>query len=149
MLEWQNEQRINGGNQMRVMILEYEAILCDLIRLKLESSGFIPVVCKDPIYVRDEIMNQQPDALVIDSCLPYQNGIDLLRELKYEGLLVHTHVIILSTLGFSCIVKQAVEAGADDFLVKPINVDVLASKLKSNHKLSENEMILSAELMNF
>jgi DNA-binding response OmpR family regulator len=148
MLEWQNEQRINGGNQMRVMILEYEAILCDLIRLKLESSGFIPVVCKDPIYVRDEIMNQQPDALVIDSCLPYQNGIDLLRELKYEGLLVHTHVIILSTLGFSCIVKQAVEAGADDFLVKPINVDVLASKLKSNHKLSENEMILSAELMN-
>jgi DNA-binding response OmpR family regulator len=93
-------------------------------------------------------MNQQPDALVIDSCLPYQNGIDLLRELKYEGLLVHTHVIILSTLGFSCIVKQAVEAGADDFLVKPINVDVLASKLKSNHKLSENEMILSAELMN-
>jgi len=85
--------------------------------------------------------------LVIDTCLPYRNGIDLLRELHEENLLHDVYVVILSSLGFSCIVKQAVEAGADDFLVKPLNMDSLLSKLKSHRKVPEPELILSAEVL--
>jgi len=132
---------------MRVLILEYDAILCDLIRLKLQTNGLVPVICRDPVYVRDELGDRQPDALVVDTCLPYQNGIDLLHELKDEKLLHDVYVVILSSLGFSCIVKQAVEAGADDFLVKPLNMDSLVTKLKLHQKVPEEELLLSADVM--
>lgn len=115
---------------MRVLILEFDAILCDLISLTLKRCGFEPIVCEDPIFVRDELANQRPDALIIDTRLPYQNGIDLLHELKDENLLGNLHVIVLSALGFQCIVQQAVDAGAQDFLVKPFDLETLVQKLK-------------------
>lgn len=123
---------------MHVLILEYDAILCDLIFLRLKQKGYQPVICEDPIFVRDEILRHRPDALILDTRLPDQNGIDLLKELKAEDLLLNMHVIVLSALGFSCVIKQAVDAGANDFLIKPVDLDLLAQKLQIAVSKMEN-----------
>jgi DNA-binding response OmpR family regulator len=54
--------------------------------------------------------------------------------------------MVLSSLGFSCIVKQAIDAGADDFMVKPVDMDLLVYKLKSFQKESIKK-VLSTELV--
>lgn len=48
------------------------------------------------------------------------------------------HVIVLSALGFSCVIKQAVDAGANDFLIKPVDLDLLAQKLQIAVSKMEN-----------
>ena len=123
----------------RILILEYDALLCDLIDLTLRRNGFETILCEDFSRIRDVIKTKHPDVIVIDTHLPDQNGIDLLRQLSAEKILEHISVIILSALGFPCIVKEAVEAGAEDFLVKPLDMDSLVSKLRSRWKDSENK----------
>jgi DNA-binding response OmpR family regulator len=120
---------------MRVLILEYDAILRDLLFLGLQRNGFVPILCADPKNVRDEIARHDPEAMIIDNHLPFSNGIDLIYELNRENLLENIYTVFLSSLGFTSIVKQAIKAGADDFLVKPFDMDCLSLKLKSHTKM--------------
>lgn len=128
---------------MRVLLLEYDAILCDLIKLTLKRNGYIPITCDDPIFAMDEIEEYQPEILIIDTCLPHLNAFDLLHEFQENGLLEGKYVVILSALGFSSVVKQAREAGADEFLVKPFDVETLVSKLATRQK-SQTKKLLSS-----
>ena len=116
---------------MRVLVLEYDAILCDSILLALQRNGFEAIRCKDPQTINEVIEKVSPDVLILDNHLQKMNGIDLLTNLKGEGLLQDVYVIFISSLGFSPIVKQAVNAGANEFLVKPFNLDLLISKIKT------------------
>jgi DNA-binding response OmpR family regulator len=59
------------------------------------------------------------------------NGLDVLRKLKDQGDLEQTGVIVISALGYPEVVRQAAEAGADDFLVKPFDPVLLAERVKS------------------
>lgn len=116
---------------MQVLILEYDAILCDLIALRLRQKGYVPVICEDPVFIHEELEDHHPDVMILDTRLPDQNGIDLLKGLNEEDLLNNMYVIVLSALGFSCIIRHAVDAGADDFLVKPVDLDLLVQKLEN------------------
>jgi DNA-binding response OmpR family regulator len=123
---------------MQVLILEYDAILRDLLCLGLKRNGFVPILCADPSNVRDEITMHAPEAMIVDNHLPFSNGIDLIYELENEHLLDNVYTVFLSSLGFTSIVKQAIKAGADDFLVKPFDMDCLSLKLKSHQKMERN-----------
>lgn len=120
---------------MQVLILEYDAILRDLLYLGLQRNGFVPILCSDPNKIRDEIARHDPEALIVDNHLPFSNGIDLIYELNKENLLNNIYTVFLSSLGYTSIVKQAIKAGADDFLVKPFDLDCLTLKLKSHQKM--------------
>jgi DNA-binding response OmpR family regulator len=128
---------------IRVLLLEYDAILCDLLKLSLQRNGYMPIICDDPVFAIDEIEECQPEILIIDTCLPRLNAFDLLHEINEKGLLDSKYVVILSALGFPSIVKQAKEAGADDFLVKPLDVETLVSKIM-HHQRNTIKNIVSA-----
>ena len=76
------------------------------------------------------IHERHPDLILLDLFLPQQNGLDFLQRLKQSGLLVSIPVIVVSALGFPEIVQQAVQAGARDFLVKPIDTDMLVARVQ-------------------
>ena len=115
---------------MRVLILVYEHLQSDLLELVLRRNGFEPILCSDPVNIRQELKTHAPQVLMIDTRLPNHNGIDVLRQLKEDRLLNNLYVIVLSSLGSSIIVKEAVEAGAQEFLVKPLDMDMLVARLK-------------------
>jgi DNA-binding response OmpR family regulator len=119
---------------IRVFLLEYDTVLCDLLKLSLQRNGYNPIICDDPVFAIDEIEEFQPEVIIIDTCLPRLNAFDLLNEIKEKGFLESKFVVILSALGFPGVVKQAKAAGADDFLVKPLDVETLVSKINLNSK---------------
>lgn len=125
----------------RVLILEYESILCALLRMALSRSGYAPIVCEDPFFARDMIFEYQPEIMVMDTRLPSVNAIDLLHEFKKENLLNGRHVVVLSSLGFSCIVQKAAEAGADDFLVKPFEMEYLIFRINNRQRGLVNKKV--------
>jgi DNA-binding response OmpR family regulator len=114
-----------------VLILEPNALLCDLIKLVLVRRGMKPIVCASPEALHQTLVEHLPDVLLIDTHLPGHNGLDLVSQLNSDVLLKRTKVFFLSSLGFPEIVQRAAQIGASGFLVKPLNPDMLASRILS------------------
>jgi CheY-like chemotaxis protein len=71
----------------------------------------------------------RPELVLLDLFLPQINGLMLLASLRQIAGLETVPVIVLSTLGFPEIVEQAIAAGAQDFLLKPFDPELLAEKV--------------------
>lgn len=116
---------------LSVLVLEPNTLLCDLIKMTLLRSQMNPIICNHPAALREQLVQHLPDALLIDTYLPGQNGLDLISELNSEVLLKRTKVFFISSLGFPEIVQKAAQMGASGFFVKPLNPDLLVSRIQS------------------
>ena len=116
---------------LSILILEPNALQCDLIKLALQRHSMNPIICNQPAALRQELAQHLPDVLLIDTYLPGQNGLDLIGELNSATLLKRTKVFFISAMGFPEIVQKAAKMGASGFLVKPLNPDLLAARILS------------------
>lgn len=114
---------------LSVLILEPNALQCDLIKLALIRHRMNPIICEQPASLRQQLVQHLPDVLLIDTYLPGQNGLDLISQLHSEVLLNRTKVFFLSSLAFPEIVQKAAKTGASGFLVKPLNTDMMVSRI--------------------
>ncbi len=116
---------------LSVLILIPNPLQCDLVRMALLRNFMNPIVCPQPSTLRQQLVQHLPDVLLIDTYLPGQNGLELINELNSEILLKRTKVIFISSLGFPEIVQKAAKAGASAFLVKPLNPDLLVTRIQN------------------
>lgn len=118
-----------------VLILEPNPLQCALIRMAITRHGMKPIICDQPADLRQHLVQYMPDVLLIDTYLPGHNGLDLIGQLNSEVLLKRTKVFFLSSLGFPEVVQKAAQMGASGFLVKPLDPDLLVTRIQSciNH----------------
>ncbi len=116
--------------KLSVMILEPNALQCDLITMTLARNAIQPIICENPTEIRQMLLQHKPDLLLVDIHLPGQNGLDLVSELNAEAYLKKMKVFIISSLGYPEIVQKAAKAGATDFLVKPLAPDLLVDRIR-------------------
>jgi CheY-like chemotaxis protein len=112
-----------------VLVLEPNALQCDLIKAVLSRCLMNPIICPGPEQLRELLGEHLPDVLLIDTYLPGQNGLDLIGQLQAEACLPHTKVLFLSSLGYPEIVQKAARLGASGFLIKPLNPDLLVTRI--------------------
>ena len=112
-----------------VLVLEPNALQCDLIMVTLTRHRMTPIVCSRPDALRQQLLEHLPDVLLIDTSLPGQNGLDLIGQLHSEVLLQRTKVFFISAMGYPEIIQKAARLGASGFLVKPLNPDLLATRI--------------------
>jgi CheY-like chemotaxis protein len=112
-----------------VVVLEPDPVQRDLIRLALTRSGCAVVTASTGKEAIEMLKSAPPALLLLDLFLPQQNGLDLLQQIRSAGLVAHTAVVVISGLGFPEVVQQAVQSGAQDFLVKPIDTDQLVDRV--------------------
>ena len=115
---------------LSVLILEPNPLQCDLLKMALTRSSMKPIVCNQPAALRQYLVQHMPDVLLIDTYLPGQNGLDLIAQLNSEVLLKRTRVFFLSSLGFPEVVQKAAQIGASGFLVKPLDPDLLVTRIR-------------------
>lgn len=113
-----------------ILILEPDNALRDLISLALKRLECRAIAAADWRDALTLLPQHRPQVMLMDVFLPQMNGLDLLRYIKARNWLEHTDVILISALGYREIVQKAVAAGAKDFIVKPIDVDVLIGKIR-------------------
>jgi len=113
-----------------VMVLEPNRLQRDLISMALRRNHFESIVCNSPLELRQNLSTCQPEAILLDLVLPGQNGLELIRELQSESALKNTKFFIISSIAFPEVVQKAVYLGAVDFLVKPLNIDLLINRVK-------------------
>ena len=115
-------------NTQSVLIVEQDAVLRDVISLALCRHGFKVVSSRDKSEALNLFMQHRPHLLILGVFLQNGNGLDLLGEIKRQGLLNNTAVIVMTALGYREVVQQAMKAGANEFLIKPVDIRALIDK---------------------
>lgn len=106
----------------KIIIVEDEEVLLQLLKNKLEGAGFSVGVARDGATGLELIKNGHPDLVLLDMMLPGMDGFGVLEKMKQEGLLPATPVLIISNSGQPIETERALELGVRDFLVK-VNFD--------------------------
>ena len=114
---------------MRVLVVEDDPLLGDGIRVGLKQAGFISDWMKDGAAALAALSSEPFAAVVLDLGLPRLSGLDLLKRLRADGQAVP--VLILTARDAISDRIAGLDAGADDYLVKPVDLGELAARLRA------------------
>lgn len=114
---------------MRILLIEDDALLGDGIRAGLKLAGYAVDWMRDGEEGRLALKAESFTACVLDLGLPRRDGLSLLRDLRAHG--DHTPVLILTARDTMEDKVAGLDAGADDYLVKPFNLPELQARLRA------------------
>ncbi|WP_206832182.1 response regulator transcription factor [Alicyclobacillus fructus] len=113
---------------MRVLIVEDEPGLVEFLRLELELSGVEVDVAMDAETALDRVRSQSYDLLLVDIVLPGMSGLDLCREVRAFS---NVPIMMLTARGAVADRVGGLDAGADDYLVKPFAIEELWARMRA------------------
>jgi two-component system response regulator QseB len=114
---------------MRVLIVEDDRLLGDGIASGLRSSGFVVDWVTDAAVADRAVQSAPYDAVILDLGLPARDGLSLLAQWRSRGST--TPVLILTARDALPSRVAGLDAGADDYLVKPVALEELAARLRA------------------
>ena len=140
---------------MRILLVEDDCELCDAVSFHLKKAGYEVDYCYDGEEGLQYAKEQIYEMIILDRMLPSLNGISLLTHIRALG--IHTPVIIVTALNGIGDRVEGLDAGADDYLVKPFAVEELLARIRAlNRRPSQLESIkylsygdLTLDLMTF
>jgi two-component system, OmpR family, KDP operon response regulator KdpE len=114
-------------SRRRVLVVDDEDQILRALRVVLRDAGFESVPAGDVADALDAAAVRPPDAAIVDLVLPDGDGIELTRRLREWSAMP---VIVLSAVGDEAEKVRALEAGADDYVVKPFGARELVARLQ-------------------
>ncbi|QLQ21153.1 MAG: response regulator transcription factor [Paracoccaceae bacterium] len=113
---------------MKILIVDDEEKMRHLIRLFLESDGYACIEANDARSALDQI-EARPDLILLDIMMPEVDGISLCRQLK--TLDPALPVVLLTARSDNETTIQGLDAGADDYVTKPFDGNVLLARIRA------------------
>ncbi|HQX68546.1 MAG TPA: winged helix-turn-helix domain-containing protein [Ottowia sp.] len=114
---------------MRVLLAEDDELLGSGLRAGLRQHGFAVDWVRDGVAAERELLTGQHAVAVLDLGLPRQDGMDALAAVRAKG--VRTPVVVLTARDAIGARIQGLDSGADDYLVKPVDLGELAARLRA------------------
>lgn len=116
----------------KVMIVDDESAMTDLIRAHLQDEGYTNfVVTNDPHQALDLLRREDPSLLLLDLMMPQLSGFEVLEAIRAERALRYTPVIVLSDSTSADVKLRALRLGATDFLSKPVDPSELVLRVRN------------------
>jgi two-component system response regulator MtrA len=118
------------GAQMRgrVLVVDDDAALSEMLGIVLRGEGFEPVFCADGAQAVDRFRETRPDLVLLDLMLPGRDGIDVCRAIRAES---GTPIVMLTAKSDTVDVVVGLESGADDYVVKPFKPKELVARIRA------------------
>lgn len=118
---------------MKILIVEDDPFLSDLVFLKLKKEGYEVFMANDGVNGLQLAAEKMPDLILLDLVMPILGGFEVLKKLKDDPKLKDISVIIFSNLGHKEYdIMEGKRLGADDFLIKSqMTLKEVAEKVKS------------------
>ncbi|GAA6623722.1 response regulator transcription factor [Scytonema sp. NUACC26] len=124
------------GHRSRILIVEDEELIREMIVLALEEEGYGVLTASDGRLAVEYLKNCEPnsgespfDLVILDLMLPQINGLDICRLLRYQGNPVP--ILMLSAKGSETDRVLGLEVGADDYLTKPFSMRELVARCRA------------------
>ncbi|MEQ3695444.1 MAG: phosphate regulon transcriptional regulator PhoB [Pseudomonadales bacterium] len=118
-------------NKLKVLIVDDEAAIRDMVAMSLELSGFGCIQAENGSDALALIVDEKPDLALVDWMMPEMTGIELTRRLRREGTLNEMPVILLTAKAEEDNKISGLESGADDYITKPFSPRELIARIKS------------------
>jgi two-component system phosphate regulon response regulator PhoB len=118
-------------HKKRILIVEDESAIRDMLRMALEGADFIADEADNVKQAQYKIADKRPDLIVLDWMLPGLSGAQLTKRLKHEPLTRNIPIIMLTAKAEEDSKVQALEAGADDYMTKPFSPRELIARIHS------------------
>ena len=118
-------QTSSDRRRPRILVVEDDAMIRDLIVTRLELGGFQTFTAADGYQGLTSLAEVKPAGLILDINMPRMDGFAMLRSMKQSGLLARTPTMVLTARNQTDDVKTAIALGARDFLAKPFRDEQL------------------------
>ncbi len=117
--------------QPHVLIVEDEPALVELLSYNLEKAGFQINVARDGDEALLAVQERKPDIVLLDWMLPYVSGIEICRRIRRNPDTRDLPIILLTARGEEDDRIRGLEAGADDYVVKPFSPSELVARVRA------------------
>ncbi len=112
----------------KILVVDDDDALREMVGLVLSGAGYEPVFAADGLNAIDVFNESHPDLVLLDIMLPGQSGIEVCSQIRAHS---GTPIIMLTAKGDTDDVVRGLEAGADDYVVKPHNGAELLARIKA------------------
>ena len=118
-------------NKTKILVVDDEEDIIDLIRYNLEQEEFIVFTASDGEECLRQVKTQSPDLIILDVMMPGLDGLEVCRKLRKSPATRSIPVIMLTAKAEEADVIHGLETGADDYVLKPFSPKVLLARVKS------------------
>lgn len=118
-------------HQPRVLIVEDEPAIAELVAVNLRHNGLSPVWAEDGDAAQREIDAVLPDAILLDWMLPGQSGLMLARRWRADPRTKAIPILMLTARGDEPDKVAGLDAGADDYITKPFSTQELLARIRA------------------
>jgi two-component system phosphate regulon response regulator PhoB len=125
--------------QKRVLIVEDEPAIRDMVAFALRKAGMEAVHAADARSAQTAIGDKVPDLILLDWMLPGMTGIDLARRLRRDDLTRDIPIIMLTARGEETDRVNGLDAGVDDYVVKPFSARELIARIRAVMRRTHGE----------
>lgn len=114
--------------KQKVVVVEDDPMISNLVKLKMEKSGYEVVVGENGRLGLELIGQHLPDLVILDVMMPIMDGFEVLRRIRADERTRDIPVIMLTARGMEDDILKGFESGAVDYLTKPFSISELAAR---------------------
>jgi len=120
------------SNQIKVLVADDNREFCGILKEYFQNEPEFEIVdvCSNGMEVLDVLAKKEVEVLILDLIMPYMDGIGVLEKIDDLNLTKRPKIIILTAFGQEAITQKAVQLGADYYILKPFNLQVLGDRVK-------------------
>ena len=117
-----------NGSRSRVLVVDDDAALAEMLSIVLRNEGFEPIWCAYGDKALDAFREGHPDLVLLDVMLPGRGGVDVCRDIRAES---GVPIVMLTAKTDTVDVVEGLEAGADDYVSKPFKAKELVARIRT------------------
>lgn len=118
-------------HQPRVLIVEDEPAIAELVAVNLRHNGFQPTWAEDGLAAQRELDAVLPDVILLDWMLPGQSGVTLARKWRADARTRAVPILMLTARGDEPDKVAGLDAGADDYITKPFSTQEMLARIRA------------------
>jgi two-component system response regulator MtrA len=135
--------RTDGGRRGKVLVVDDDVALAEMLGIVLRGEGFEPVFCSNGSDALRVFRESRPDIVLLDLMLPGKDGVDVCRLIRAES---GTPIVMLTAKSDTVDVVVGLEAGADDYIVKPFKPKELVARIRARIRRNEEPAIAGLQI---
>lgn len=147
------------NHQIKVLIADDNREFCNILKdyFNNEEDFELVDVCSNGVEVIETLEKKEVEVLILDLIMPYMDGIGVLENMSQNNNENKPKIIILSAFGQENVTQKAVQLGADYYILKPFNLQVLGDRVRQvardlqptrENRISNSNIIRSASPKN-
>jgi len=127
----------------RILVVDDNRLIVNLLRVNLTAEGYEVLTAADGFQGLATAVAERPDLIILDVMMPEMDGFEVARQVRNNTLVAHVPIIMLTARSASDSIVAGLDAGADDYMAKPFEINEVLARVKAHLRRSRAERSLN------